>query len=163
MRVLGRQSEVLDGLRNRAYILLTANSIVAALFASSFENSQAQHHLVLAILALVAFAVAVTCCIGTLWSVRDAGILVDPASRSDHPRWPWRDRPRRWRVTFDLQTVADFHEKLADWGAYDATVNEFKLARDINWETINRRTKFLQAACALLPIQIALWAALALV
>lgn len=39
MRVLRRQSAVLDGLRNRAYILLTANSIVAALFAWRCEDS----------------------------------------------------------------------------------------------------------------------------
>ncbi len=162
--MLGRQSAVLDGLRNRAYIVLTANSIVAALFASAaFQNSKAQHHLALTILALVAFAVAITCCIGTLWSVHDAGTVVDPATWSDYPRWPSGDRPRRWCVTFDLQIVTDFYEKLADRGAYDATVTDFNLARATNWATINRRTDFLEAACVLLPIQITLWAVLALV
>jgi hypothetical protein len=163
MRVLGRQSAVLDGLRNRAYILLTANSIVAALFASAaFQNSKAQHHLALAILALVAFALGITSCIGTIWSVHDAGPMVDPVAWNGYPRWPSRDRPRRWRVTFDLKIVTDFYEKLADQRTYNETVATFNLARKANWATINRRTDFLAAACVLLPIQIALWAVLAL-
>jgi hypothetical protein len=162
MRVLARQSAVLDGLRNRAYILLTANSIVAAVFASAaFENSKAQHHLALAILALVVFALGIMCCIGTIWSVHDAGAVVDPRTWSDYPRWPSGDRPRRWRVTFQLKELTDFHERLDDQDA-KKTVTDFELARKTNWATINRRTNFLEAACVLMPIQIALWAVLAL-
>jgi hypothetical protein len=159
MRVLNRQAAVLSELRDRANILLAANAIAAALFGSSVLGKG--HPLALKILALTAFALGIGTCIAIIWSVRDAGDLVDPSQWATRSRWPSPKRPRRWRVTFELQDVIAFVES-ADAARAERVAEVFELARKVNYRTIARRSKFLEAAGVLLAAQIGLWSWLVL-
>lgn len=189
MRVLNRQATVLSELRNRANILLAANAIVASLFGASALGKH--HPLALKVLALAAFALGIGACVAILWSVHDDGTLVDPADWPARLRWPdvhpaqWVKRLRwpgngrkeagkaredeevkkvdirRWQVTFDIEDVIVYLES-RHGGEVFMINRKFELARATNWETISRRTEFLQAASVLLAVQIILWSCLVL-
>jgi hypothetical protein len=162
LRVLGRQATVLSELRNRANILLTGNAVVASLFGSSLIANGHVRPLSLAILALVALVLGIACCIAVLWSVHDAGELVDAHLWPDLPRWPRSDRPRRWRVSFKLDYVIDFLQS-TDTATFDRTCDYFTLARESNYRTIDQRTTYFEVACVLLLLQVSLWSTLLLV
>lgn len=170
MRVLNRQATVLAELRNRANILLAANAIVAALFGTS---ALGKHHLLaLKILALAVFALGIGACVAIIWSVPDKGTLVDPDRWPKRLRWPRKEAEetekakevdiRRWQVTFDLGDVVDYITS-TDVGRVTKISEKFELARKTNWETIDRRTDFLQIASVLLAVQIIIWSCLVLV
>ena len=177
-RVFDREATVLSELRNRASILLTANTVATTLFASMVLGKKG-HLLTLEILALVAFVLGIGACIAILWAVHDTGTIYDPdcwpklwrwgkkrSCRPDcWPKLPWwgKKRPRRWRVTISIKEVLDFINVTdkASWGRMmDET---FGLARRTNHETIDRRTNYLEWASVLLAVQIVLWAMLILV
>jgi hypothetical protein len=154
MRVLNRQATVLSELRDRANILLAANAIVAALFGASALGKG--DLVALKILVLAAFALGIGTCIAILWSVRDTGDLVDPGQWPKRPLWRSGERPRRWRVTFELQDVVAFVES-TDAARAERVAEMFELARKVNYLTIARRSKLLEAAGVLLAVQIGLW------
>ncbi len=155
VRALQRQSTVLAELRGRANILLAANAVVASLFGPTVLSNP--HPLALAIGSLVLFATGVSCCIAVLWAIHDHGPVVDPDCWAEMKKWPSKDRPRRWRVTFAPKTI----EALLDGrGPLRLDADEYKpfrLARRTNHQTISRRTRFFQAGCVLLACQIGLW------
>jgi hypothetical protein len=161
LRVLGRQATVLSELRNRANILLTGNAVVASLFGSSLIANGHVRPLSLAILALVALALGIAYCIAVLWSVHDAGDLVDADLWPAFPRWPRSGRLRRWRVSFELDYVIDFLQS-TDTETFDRTCDRFKLARKCNYRTIDKRTTCFEVACVLLLLQVSLWSVLLL-
>lgn len=157
--MLGRQAAVLGELRNRANILLAGNGVIASLFGASLTANGRARPLSLAILALVVLALGITCCVAVLWSVHDAGALVDPDDWPDHARWPSSKRPRRWRVSFDPYDVLGFLQS-TDEASFDRMMELCRLARRSNYRTIDRRTTYFEAACVLLLLQIGLWSAL---
>lgn len=149
-RVLDRQSTVLSELRNRANIMLTANAVVATLFASSVLGKD--HALALEILALAAFALGIAACVAVLWPVHD---------------YEAPGHPRQWQVTFNLQELVTFIEgtdsaEWREWTAPNPKPGKFQRARNLNWRTNKKRTRYLEAAGVLLVIQVGLWAAVVL-
>ena len=160
-RVLNRQATVLSELRNRASIVLTANTVATTLFAMSVLPKKS-HLLALEILALAAFALGIGACIAILWAVHDEGEIHDPHDWPSFARWPSKRRPCRWRVTFSIKEVIDFLEA-TDNDSWEQMVHEkFEFARATNHKTIDRRTSFLEWASVLLAVEILLWAWLAL-
>jgi hypothetical protein len=158
LRVLNRQATVLSELRTRANFILGANGVVAGLFgAGTIIQSKHPHPRVLAILAVAVLLLSMGLCVAVLWSVRDEGEVVDPEEWPTFPRWFGPDRPRRWRVSFALTDVIDFHrDRRSD------LQDDFKRARSTNWRTIECRSRYFKYACLLLPVQVGLWSALLL-
>lgn len=145
-RVFDRQATVLSELRGRANIVLAADAVVATLFASSVLEKG--HPRALEILALTAFALGMVACVVVLWPVHDT-------DTSD----------RQWQVTFKLNDLIAFIEGTdeASWQDWvNPVTGHFRLARKRNWETIDRRTTYLELAGVLLIVQIGLWAAVVL-
>jgi len=146
-RVFDRQATVLSELRNRANIVVAADAVVATLFAMSVLPKKG-HPLALEILALTAFALGIVACVVVLWPVHDK----DTANR-------------QWQVTFKLKELIAFVEGADSWEEWTKDNRDpekkgkFQHARSRNWKTINRRTRYLEAAGVLLVVQIGLWVA----
>jgi hypothetical protein len=149
-RVFDRQATVLSELRNRANIVVAADAVVATLFAMSVLPKKG-HPLALEILALTAFALGIVACVVVLWPVHDK----DTANR-------------QWQVTFKLKELIAFMEgtdSFEEWTKDNRDPEKkgkFQYARYRNWKTINRRTRYLEAAGVLLVVQIGLWVAVVL-
>ena len=149
-RVFDRQATVLSELRNRANIVVAADAVVATLFAMSVLPKKG-HPLALEILALTAFALGIVACVVVLWPVHDK----DTANR-------------QWQVTFKLKELIAFVEGADSWEEWTKDNRDpekkgkFQHARSRNWKTINRRTRYLEAAGVLLVVQIGLWVAVVL-
>lgn len=151
-RVLDRQATVLSELRNRANIVLAADAVVATLFASSVLGKGPGHPLTLEILALTAFALGIVACVMVLLPAHDEKT---------------RLHPRQWQVTFNLLELVDFMEGTGpdswhQWTDPNPKPGKFQLARNLNFKTNKRRTRYLEAAGVLLVVQIGLWAAVVL-
>jgi hypothetical protein len=77
-KAVDRHASLLDGLRNRANILLTAGGVIATLFGAAVLPTFSSAHggrQVFALLALVATLLGLFCCLGVILPVPDEGPL----------------------------------------------------------------------------------------
>jgi hypothetical protein len=149
LRGLERQGTVLSELRERASMVLSATGIIASLLGAAALDGAYSH--VLAVLAMTSTALGILCCIPVLWRVRDRGRLPEPRADGSLGR-----EGRQWQTTISgrqLQKVAR--------GDVDPVelIDRLALARRVNWRTLRQRTRWFAAACFLLLVQLALWAA----
>jgi hypothetical protein len=104
---LDRQAEVLDQLRTRTGIVLSATGIIASLLGS--QALQGSYSLLLVIVALAATASGILLCIRVLWPVQDTTGVELPQLNEGLPhwnRWPRKaSRRREWQVTVPRTTV----------------------------------------------------------
>lgn len=150
-RALDRHSTILNELRNRASIVLSATGIVASLVAPQALTDP--YPAAWAVLALVASAGGLLSCIAVLWPVADKGRL-----EAGDDRWvPWRRRPRAWKVTLGSEELKRLPWDEGERAVFDAIVGALEPARRVNHRTIENRTRMFNAACLLLPFQIAFW------
>jgi len=155
MRGLERQGDVLDQLRARAGIVLSATGIIASLLGS--QALQGRYSVILALIALGSTAAGICLCVSVLWPVHDEDDLPKDGERL--PRWnrwprPEPNRRREWQLTIPRRSVRDLRGNAT---ITDALLDELDLARYANYVTIERRSKAFGWACLILGIQLVLW------
>jgi hypothetical protein len=160
LKGLDRQADVLDQLRSRTNIVLSAIGIIASVLAS--QALQGNYSIAMAVVALCSSAAGICLCIAVLWPVHDSGRLPEPTERLPRwNRWPTRraSRRREWQVTIRRQDL-DAMEPEADLAP--DVVKRLGLARRANYLTLSRRSNLFAWACVLLGVQLVLWTAVLL-
>ncbi len=147
IRGLERQSNVLVELRQRASIVLSASGIVASLLGAAALRGD--YEPVLALLALASTAAGMAACVAVLWTVRDKGRM--PEDPDEPP-----PGAREWKVTVGSGRLLRLVREGSDPGEL---LPELRLARRVNYRTLERRSKRFVVACCLLVVQVVLWAA----
>jgi hypothetical protein len=149
---LARDATVLDQLRTRASVVLSAMAIVA-----SFVGTRTFDHAWLVGLSFGVIACGMISCMGVLWPARDRGPMPAPReSRSFREDWlPFDRGKRRFKSTLTVQNLREAH------GATDTppsaelvAINLLVAAHLINTRTLNRRTDLFQLACGLLVLEV---------
>lgn len=151
IRALDRHTVVLSELRDRASIVLSATGIVASLFAPHGLTDPHPAGCVAA--ALLAAGSGLLCCIAVIWPVHDTGTM----ERQGNARARLRQRPRAWKVTLGRFELGQLPWDSGEVAVLDAMVDALDPARLVNYRTIKARTRIFNAACVLLPVQIAFW------
>lgn len=147
LRALERQASVLSDLRSRASIVLSATGITASLFGGRALQSHAPGWLNGIALAVV--TLGLVACIAVLWPVRDRGTLGGGANST-----------RRWKATLTFAEVEEAtRSSTSEAGMLDALVARLEPAWAVNYATIARRSRVLNAAAVLLVVQVGAWSA----
>jgi hypothetical protein len=157
---LERQGDVLEQLRARTGIVLSATGIIASLLGA--QALHGKYSLTLAIIALSSTTAGILVCVWVLRPAHDEDRL--PQLGEKLPRWnrwpqPKANRRREWQVTIPRAQVRALRGKST---ISDAMLDELELARNANYITIERRNKAFALACVILGIQLVLWAAVLL-
>src|SRR4051812_20452106 len=135
LRGLERQAKILGELRGRASIVLSATGIVASVLGRSALEDGHRHVVLYGGLAITALGIIL--CVWVLKPVRDRG--------------PRRD----WRVTLSPEQIEELR---AGTITMDDVIDIFLDARRLNHGTLHFRSIIFVVACALLPLQIVVWA-----
>ena len=156
IRGLDRQAAILDQLRSRGGIILSASGIVASLLGS--QALKEKYSLPLAIVALGSTAIGMLLCVWVLWPAHDGDEL--PEVKGALPRWNrWPrmkpNRRREWQITIERDEVGKLRDKSM---VSEELLDKLDRARHANYLTIERRSKAFGWACFVLGIQFALWA-----
>jgi len=157
LRAADRDAAVLDQLRTRTAVLVTASGVVTSLMGQT--ALKAPHPLGLVIASLVAFAAGLAASLGVFWPAGDQGRLGPPdlSPRGWRNRWRRRGRERRWKVTItrrDFERRSNEHEVALKRSLADLLYRAHRL----NQFTIGRRTDLFGVAALLLGAQVLLWA-----
>jgi hypothetical protein len=151
LRALDRHTVILNELRNRSSIILSATGVVASLFAR--QTLTDPHPAVWAAAALLASGGGLVCCIAVLLPVADKGRI-----RPHQARWvPWRRRPRAWKVILGRSELERLPWRSGETAVLTSMIEVLEPARLVNYRTLGRRTLFFNAACVFLPLQILFW------
>ena len=168
VRALERHATVLNELRNRSNIVLSATGIVSSVFAPQALGDP--HPIGLVVGALAAVFAGLLCCIWVLFPVADHGrIPTAGARRSVRVRIDWRrhrirlERPRGWKVTLSSGELQRLPWQEGEAAVLTAMTELLEPARRVNYTTIGRRTEVFNLACLALPVQILFWVLLILV
>jgi hypothetical protein len=168
MLIARRQAAVLDQLRARANIVLSATAIVSSLLAT--DVLRAPHPFGLVVSALATFGLGVGCCVAVLFPVRDGGPLPcehklneinerNASGRGKELLPAGLNRACCWKVSLTTSDIRAIRR--GSDGNVVAMDDEFSRilgdAAIVNRFMIGRRTDLFQIACILLVVQILLW------
>lgn len=163
MRRVERQAAVLNELRNRASIVLTATGVIASLLGA--EVLGREDPFPWAFLPLVALGAGLLSCVAVLLPVRDE-TPKDPTAQLTQLTGLGRIRalvrrrdtdPREWQVTIRGTRLRQLAASGDATAFREAIVAEFEGCLSANYLTIRFRSRFLNLACLLVPAQIFLW------